>query len=111
MGMIALPAPRSTAERLWEAASRQKYREQILHLPTPKAMASGSLVKAPISQGAVTYITTPMSSASRTAQSMPKRAPFFARSYSFAPRFWPTKVVKAMVKLVMGKKAKPSILA
>ena len=42
---------------------------------------------------------------------MPKRAPFFARSNSSAPRFCPTKVVMAEVKLVMGRKAKPSTLA
>lgn len=34
----------------------------------------------------------------------------FARSYFCAPRFWLMKVVMAMLKLVMGMKAKPSIL-
>ena len=42
---------------------------------------------------------------------MPNRAPFFARSYCFAPRFWLTNVVNAIVKHVTGRNAKPSIFA
>ena len=48
IGIEALPAPRSTAERQCEAASRKKKTEQICAFLTPKAIASGSLVKAPI---------------------------------------------------------------
>ena len=40
MGTMARPAPRSTAERQWVAASRQKKRAQIWALSTPKAMAA-----------------------------------------------------------------------
>ena len=52
----------------------------------------------------------PISSAAASEQRMPKRAPRRARSNSRAPRFWPTKVVSAIWKLVIGRKAKPSIL-
>ena len=52
IGILALPAPRSTAERQCEAASRKKNTEQTFALPTPKAMASGSEVKAPSRYGA-----------------------------------------------------------
>ena len=52
MGMTALPAPRSTAARLWLAASRKKNSEQMCALSTPKPMDSGSSVKARISSGA-----------------------------------------------------------
>ena len=38
----------------------------------------------------------------------PNRAPFFTLSYFSAPRFCPMKVVSAMLKLVIGRKAKPS---
>ena len=40
----------------------------------------------------------------------PKRAPSLARPYSFAPRFWLTKVVRASTNALMGRKPKPSIL-
>ena len=56
-------------------------------------------------------MTNPISSAIMTEQRMPNRAPFFARSYCFAPRFWLTNVVSAIVKQVTGRKAKPSIFA
>ena len=36
-------------------------------------------------------------------QRIPNHAPFFARSYCFAPRFWLTKVVSAIVKQVTGR--------
>ena len=52
IGTLALPAPRSTAERQCEAANRKKNTEQTFALPTPKAMASGSEVKAPSRYGA-----------------------------------------------------------
>ena len=52
----------------------------------------------------------PISSASVIEQRIPKRAPFFALSRSFAPRFCPMNVVRAIEKLVIGRKAKPSIL-
>ena len=45
-----------------------------------------------------------------TAMRMQKRAPLLARSYCLAPKFCPTNVVQAIVKLVMGRNAKPSIL-
>ena len=44
-----------------------------------------------------------------TEQKMPTRIPFFTRSYAFAPRFWLTKVVSAIVKQVTGRKPKPSM--
>lgn len=37
-------------------------------------------------------------------------SPLFARPYSFAPRFWLIKVVRAKAKQVMGRKPKPSTL-
>ena len=44
----------------------------------------------------------------RTENAKPRS--FFARSYCFAPRFWLTKVVSAIVKQVTGRNANPSIL-
>lgn len=73
-------------------------------------MTSGVLLKKPARYGMKAYIAKPMNSASIIAQTIPKRAPFFARPYSRAPRFWLVYVVSAMVKLVIGKKAKPSSL-
>ena len=52
-----------------------------------------------------------MISARTIAVRMPSLAPFFALSYCFAPRFCPMNVVSAMLKLVMGRNAKPSIFA
>ena len=49
--------------------------------------------------------------AAMVAAKIPKRAPFLARSNSLAPRFWLINVVVAILKLVIGKNAKPSILA
>ena len=46
----------------------------------------------------------------RFDRSMMSQMPFFTRSYFFAPRFCPIKVVMARVKQVMGRKPKPSIL-
>ena len=60
--------------------------------------------------GAVRYIITPMLSAITTEAMIPKREPFFARSWSPAPRFCPTKVVSDIVKLITGRNAKPSSL-
>ena len=110
IGIIARPAPRSTADRQWVKASRQKNNAQVRAFCTPKAMAAGSEVNARISIGADTKVSTPMTSAMSTEHRMPNRAPFLVRSYSCAPRFWLTKVVIAAVKLVMGRNAKPSIL-
>ena len=53
----------------------------------------------------------PIASVRITPDNMPNEPPFFALSYSFAPRFCPTKVDIAIVKLLTGKNAKPSILA
>jgi len=52
----------------------------------------------------------PTSSAVMTEHRMPKRAPFLARSYLPAPRFWLMKVVMDIAKQVIGRKPKPSIL-
>ena len=43
-------------------------------------------------------------------QRIPNHAPFFARSYCFAPKFWLTKVVSAILKQVTGRNTNPSIL-
>ena len=110
MGITARPAPRMTAARQWVSASRQKNGAQVRIFITPKAMPSGSWVKAPMSSGASQYSSAPISSARATEQTMPNRAPFLVRCSSPAPRFCPTKVVMAAVKLVMGRKAKPSTL-
>ena len=45
-------------------------------------MTSGVLLKKRARYGMKAYIAKPMSSASIIAQTMPKRAPFFARPYS-----------------------------
>ena len=73
-------------------------------------MAAGSCVKARMRRGASQYSNSPMTSAMTTEQRMPNRAPYRVRFSSPAPRFCPTKVVMAAVKLVMGRKAKPSTL-
>ena len=46
-------------------------------------------------------------SQSSPSRKMPTRIPFFTRSYAFAPRFWLTNVVSAIVKQVTGRKPKP----
>ena len=51
MGMTARPAPRMTAARQCESASRQKNSEQVRIFCTPKAMAAGSWVKALMRMG------------------------------------------------------------
>ena len=63
-----------------------------------------------MSSGIVRLMRMPMSSATPTAHSRPKRAPLFARSNFPAPRFCPIKVVRAITKLEIGRKAKPSTL-
>ena len=40
---------------------------------------------------------------------MTTHMPFFTRSSRPAPKFWPVKVVAAMLKLVTGRMLKPSI--
>ena len=73
-------------------------------------MTSGSFVKRPIMTGAKRKNKRPISSAQVTPMKMPKRVPFFARSNFCAPMFCEVKVVRAMLKLMMGRKAKPSTL-
>lgn len=51
MGMTARPAPRMTAARQCESASRQKNSEQVRIFCTPKAIATGSWVKALMRMG------------------------------------------------------------
>ena len=67
-------------------------------------------VNSEISHGASRLIPTPTTSAIIRLHRMPKRAPRRARSYCFAPRFWPMKVASAKAKLLMGRKPNPSIL-
>ena len=75
----------------------------------PIPMTSGLRSNAAIRIGAKINTIMPISSAQMIVTSIPKRAPFFVRSYCFAPRFCPTKVVSAIVKLVIGRKPNPSI--
>ena len=100
MGMTARPAPRMTAARQCESASKQKNSEQVRIFCTPKAMAAGSWVKALMRMGASQYSSAPTASAMMTEHRMPNRAPCRVRLSSPAPRFCPTKVVMAEVKLV-----------
>ena len=79
-------------------------------MSVPNFTTSGVASKAAMSWGANRKMTTPMASASSTVVSTPKRTPLRVRSYSRPPRFWPTKVVRAMVKLLMGRNPKPSTL-
>ena len=75
MGMTARPAPRMTAARQCESASRQKNSEQVRIFCTPKAMAAGSWVKALMRMGASQYSSAPTASAMMTEHRMPNRAP------------------------------------
>ena len=68
MGMTARPAPRMTAARQCESASRQKNSEQVRIFCTPKAMAAGSWVKALMRMGASQYSSAPTASAMMTEQ-------------------------------------------
>ena len=68
------------------------------------------MLKAAINTGLAKYTIIPTISAIEILQRIPIRAPFFALSYFFAPRFCPINVGSEIDMLVIGRKANPSIL-
>ena len=108
IGTFVFPAPRKIPARQCDSASRKKNSPSVLACSTPKAITSGSLLKNPTRTGANRTSITPVSSASEMPAMTPNLAPYFTLSYFSAPRFCPMKVVSAMLKLVIGRKAKPS---
>ena len=105
-----MPQPLSTPAAQCENASRQKNRLILLACPRPIITASSTSTKNLNSCGANRNTITPISSANATPDTIPNAAPFFALSYFFAPRFCPINVGSEIDMLVIGRKAKPSIL-
>ena len=87
IGTVAFPAPLIIPAIECESANRQKNSASILDCLTPIATTDGSELNSEIKNGAKVKTIKPIASESTRHVIIPNLAPFFALSYSFAPRF------------------------